>query len=172
VPFYSRRPLLFLILSGTFDRFPNLKFVMTEQGCAWLPPLLAQLDTHLASVRDKGAIGELRFKPEHVLAKSATEYVRQNVWFGVSFPTVADVEAARDTLGLDRVMWGSDYPHEEGTGPFTREHLRQVMGDLQPLQVQQILAGNAATSTSTSTSRRCGRPPTVSDRLWPRSVGR
>ena len=41
-------------------------------------------------------------------------------------------------------MWGSDYPHEEGTHPFTREHLRQVMGDLAPEQIQQILAGNAA----------------------------
>jgi len=41
-------------------------------------------------------------------------------------------------------MWGSDYPHEEGTHPFTREHLRQVMGNLQPEQIQQILAGNAA----------------------------
>ena len=40
VPGYSRRPLLFMLLSGVFERFPRLKFVMTEQGCAWLPPLL------------------------------------------------------------------------------------------------------------------------------------
>ena len=47
-------------------------------------------------------------------------------------------------MGLDRVMWGSDYPHEEGTLPFTREHLRQVMGHLEPEQIQQFVAGNAA----------------------------
>ena len=41
-------------------------------------------------------------------------------------------------------MWGSDYPHEEGTHPFTREHLRQVMGHLPPEQIQQIVGGNAA----------------------------
>ena len=41
-------------------------------------------------------------------------------------------------------MWGNDYPHEEGTHPFTREHLRQVLGHLEPAQIQQILAGNAA----------------------------
>jgi hypothetical protein len=41
-------------------------------------------------------------------------------------------------------MWGSDYPHEEGTLPFTREHLRQVMGHLEPGQIQQIVGENAA----------------------------
>src|SRR4051794_12207465 len=87
VPFYGRRPLLFLLLSGVFERFPKLKFVMTEQGGGWLPSLLSGLDTHLASIRNKGSIGELRFKPEHILPKSATEYAQQNLWFGLSFPS-------------------------------------------------------------------------------------
>ena len=62
------------------------------------------------SVRDKGAVGELRFKPEHVLPKSATEYFQQNVWLGASFPTHDDAAAAREVFGIDRFMWGSDYP--------------------------------------------------------------
>ena len=37
--FYSQRPFVQLALSGVFDRFPRLKFVMTENGCAWLPAL-------------------------------------------------------------------------------------------------------------------------------------
>jgi hypothetical protein len=41
-------------------------------------------------------------------------------------------------------MWGSDYPHDEGTGPFTREHLRQLFHDTPPDELQQILAGSAA----------------------------
>src|SRR3954451_21021412 len=103
VSMYSRRPLLFLLLSGVFERFPGLRFVMTEQGCAWLPPLLDQLDGILANVRDKGAIGELRFKPEQAPPRSATEYFQQNVWLGASFPVRADIEAVRDTLGLDKI---------------------------------------------------------------------
>jgi predicted TIM-barrel fold metal-dependent hydrolase len=144
VPFYGKRPLQFMILSGVFDRFPNLKFVMTEQGGAWLPGMLAQLDGILKSVRDKGAIGELRFKPEHVLARSATEYAQQNLWFGVSFPGPADVQAAVDILGLDRVMWGSDYPHDEATYPFSHEALRQVFHDWSEADLRKVLAGNAA----------------------------
>ncbi|HWS45533.1 MAG TPA: amidohydrolase family protein [Acidimicrobiia bacterium] len=141
---YSRRPLIFMLLSGVFERFPNLKFVITEQGCAWIPAFLAQLDHSLAAVRNAGAIGELRFKPEHILPKSATEYFRQNVWLGVSFPGLADARAAQETVGLDKFMWGSDYPHDEGTYPFTREHLRQVFSDWDPADMQKILAENAA----------------------------
>jgi predicted TIM-barrel fold metal-dependent hydrolase len=144
IPTYSRRPLLFLLLSGVFERFPGLRFVMTEQGCSWMPGLLRQLDGILKSVRDKGAIGELRFKPEHILPLTATEYVRRNVWLGVSFPQRADVAAARETLGLDKVMWGSDFPHDEGTYPFTREHLRQLFSDWPEADLRQVLAGNVA----------------------------
>ncbi len=54
VPFFGRRPLLFLLLSGVFERFPNLKFVLTEQGGGWLPGVLEQLDGHLASIRENG----------------------------------------------------------------------------------------------------------------------
>jgi predicted TIM-barrel fold metal-dependent hydrolase len=141
---YSRRPLLFLMLSGVFERFPRLKLVLTEQGCAWLPPLLAQLDSLMAGIRENGAIGELRFKPEHILPRSATEYFRQNVWLGISFPKTDDVAAARETLGVDKVMWGSDYPHDEGTYPYTTLSLRQIFHDWPEADLRKVLAGNAA----------------------------
>jgi predicted TIM-barrel fold metal-dependent hydrolase len=143
IPTYSRRPLLFLLLSGVFERFPNLRFVMTEQGLSWLPPLLKQLDTTLAGVRERGAIGELRFKPEHILPRSATEYVQRNVRFGISFPQRADIKAA-EQIGLDKVMWGSDFPHDEGTHPYTREHLRQLFSDWPEADLRKILAENVA----------------------------
>jgi predicted TIM-barrel fold metal-dependent hydrolase len=144
LPWYSRRPLVFLMLSGVFERFGRLKFVMTEQGCAWLPPLLKQLDGILASVRDRGAVGELRFKPEHILPRTATEYFRQNVWIGASFPRIADVAAAREKLGIDKIMWGSDYPHDEGTYPYTTLSLRQIFHDWPEDDLRTVLAGNAA----------------------------
>ncbi len=141
---FSRRPLTFLMLSGVFERFPKLKFVMTEQGCSWIPSYLEQMDDILHRVRKHGAIGELRFKPEHILPKSATEYFQQNVWLGVSFPGPADARAALKTVGVDRFMWGSDYPHDEGTYPFSREALRQVFADWDPADMQKILTDNVA----------------------------
>jgi predicted TIM-barrel fold metal-dependent hydrolase len=141
---YSRRPLIFILLAGVFERFPKLKFVLTEMGCAWIPSFLQQLDHSLAAVRSAGAIGELRFKSEHILPKSATEYFAQNVWLGVSFPGLADARAAKETVGLDKFMWGSDYPHDEGTYPFSREHLRQVFSDWSEDDMRKILGENAA----------------------------
>jgi predicted TIM-barrel fold metal-dependent hydrolase len=142
VGFYGIRPFVHMLLSGVFERFPRLKFVMTEAGASQFPPLLKQLDGIIANVR-RGEIGELKYTSENALPRSATEYFQQSVWLGASFPAPADVEA-RKVLGPERYMWGSDYPHDEGTGPYTREHLRQVMSHIDEAEKRQILGGNAA----------------------------
>lgn len=143
VMFYSQRPFAQLLFSGVFERFPNLKFVMTEMGCAWLPPLLDQYDHVLEQIRETGRMGEMRYSEEHILPRSATDYFRQNCWMGVSQPSKADAEA-RDAIGHDRFMWGSDYPHNEGTHPFTREHLRQRFSDVPEDELRLALGANAA----------------------------
>lgn len=141
---HSRRPLLFMLVGGVFERFPKLKAVVTEQGASWLPSMLDQLDSIMNSVRKNGRIGELRFTPDMVLQHSATEYVQRNLWFGVSFPTRADVDAVRNRVGLDRLMWGSDYPHDEGTFPYSTEALRQVFWDWDPADVRKAVTENCA----------------------------
>jgi len=141
--FYSQRPFLHLLLSGVFERHPRLRFVMTEMGASWLPSLLRRLDSTLARIRSTGSTGEIRYGEESVLPKSATEYFHQNCWVGVSQPRPPDVEAI-DELGVDRFMWGSDYPHDEGTHPFTREHLRQLFSGKDEAWLRAFLAGNAA----------------------------
>jgi predicted TIM-barrel fold metal-dependent hydrolase len=143
VIFYTQRPFVQLLLSGVFERFPRLRFVMTEAGCAWVPPMLEQLDSTLATIRDSGATGEIRYRDDQVLPRSATEYFHQNVWMGVSNPRPVDV-AARHAIGIDRFMWGSDYPHDEGTHPYTREHLRSRFSSIDPPEVRKLLSENAA----------------------------
>ncbi len=143
VPFYSQRPFLQMVLGGVFERFPRLKFVMTEMGCSWIPGLLRRLDQTLAGIRKNRAIGELRFSDDMVLPLSATEYFHRNCWVGVSQPSPEDV-ATRARIGADRFMWGSDYPHDEGTYPYTREHLRQLFHATPEAELRDVLAGNAA----------------------------
>ena len=143
VGFYSQRPLVSFILGGIFERFPRLKFVITEAGCAWVPPLLKRLDDTIDKIRKTGQTGEIRYGEDDKLNRLASEYFAQNVWMGVSQPGPADA-AARYQIGLDRFMWGSDYPHDEGTYPYTREHLRQIFHGTGPDEMQRILAENVA----------------------------
>lgn len=143
VGFYSQRPFVHMVLGGVFERFPQLKFVMTETGCAWVPPLLERLDEMIIKIRDTGATGEIRYTDAHRRNLTATECFRQNCWMGVSQPGPDDV-AARHQIGVDRFMWGNDYPHDEGTHPFTREHLRQLFHAVPESEMRSILAGTAA----------------------------
>jgi predicted TIM-barrel fold metal-dependent hydrolase len=142
VPFYGMRPFVHMLLSGVFERFPRLKFVMTEGSAAGFPPLLEQLDRIIAMVRE-GEIGELKYTDENSLPRSATEYFQQSCWVGASFPGPEDW-AARTTLAPGRFMWGNDYPHDEGTSPFTQETLRAVFSGVPEAELRDVLAGNVA----------------------------
>jgi predicted TIM-barrel fold metal-dependent hydrolase len=142
VPFYGMRPFVHMLLSGVFERFPRLRFVMTEGSAAVFPPMLKQLDGIIANVQ-KGEIGELKYTADNALPKSATEYFQQSCWVGASFPGPADWEA-RTVLGPNRFMWGNDYPHDEGTSPFTKEALRAVFHDADEADVRAALGGNVA----------------------------
>jgi predicted TIM-barrel fold metal-dependent hydrolase len=142
VRFYSQRPLVHLILAGVFERFPRLKFVLTELGCSWVPPVLKELDVTINMLRS-GKTGELRFSDDLMLPKLPSEYFAQNVWVGVSQPKILDA-ATLPFIGADRFMWGNDYPHEEGTHPFTREHLRQVFHGTSVHDMRKVLGESAA----------------------------
>ena len=65
------------------------------------------------------------------------------MWVGASFPKPTDM-AARHVVGPDRFMWGSDYPHDEGTAPTRREHLRQVTREVPEDELRMMLGENAA----------------------------
>jgi predicted TIM-barrel fold metal-dependent hydrolase len=140
--FFSRRALTAMLLSGVFERHPTLRFVLTEQGSAWLAPHLDMLDSFHAQMRS-GRIGELGFPAEVVLPLTPREYVERNVWLGISFPSASEI-AARDQLGTRKLMWGNDYPHHEGTFPFTREHLRRSFHDVPEDDLRRLLSGNIA----------------------------
>ena len=47
-------------------------------------------------------------------------------------------------LAPGRFMWGNDYPHDEGSGPYTKETLRAVFHDVPEAELRDVLAGNAA----------------------------
>jgi predicted TIM-barrel fold metal-dependent hydrolase len=141
--FWSRRALTHLILGGVFERFPELKLVLTEQGASWIAPTLTPLDGFHRQAATTGRIGELKFDVDRVPPLSPSDYFHRNVYVAASFPSPVDAEARHD-IGVSHYLWGSDYPHHEASWPYTRELLRRSFSDTDPVELQQVLAGNAA----------------------------
>jgi predicted TIM-barrel fold metal-dependent hydrolase len=135
VDWLSHRGLSHLIFAGVFERHPDLHLALTEQRTHWLHPLLDEFD----SIH---AYNERFGRP--ILAKKPSEYFRENCFVGASFLSRPECEA-RGEVGNHCFMWGSDYPHNEGTWPFTNAALRYTFGcDVPTAEMKAMLSGNAA----------------------------
>lgn len=142
VAWYSHRPLWTFVLAGVFDRFPGLRLVLAEQGISWVRTALDSMDNFYAQLA-AGNVGELAFVAPFLLERMPSEYWATNCAIGASFLHRDDCER-RGELGVDHIMWGSDYPHLEGTPPFSKEGIRKTFAGVPRAEVEAMLAGNAA----------------------------
>ena len=131
---FTRRPLWFMIFGGVFDRHPNLKVVVTENGVQWLPSLVRDMESFFDTHGGAPVRSYLKMRP--------AEYVDRHVFLGGSLMKRYEAEM-RAEIGIDRLMWGSDYPHLEGAAPVHRLVLRQVFGGLPEEDLRRILGLNA-----------------------------
>jgi len=147
VHLWAEFTLMQLIVGGVFERHPNLKWVPTEAG--WDGPMkcAGMLDFTLGASRgaDNRTMGMFGDETTNSLTKLPSEYVKQNLWYGVSVGLGPDqVKMAKELVGVDRIMWGSDYPHEEGSSPQSKIAIRWAFNDVSVDDTRQMLAGNAA----------------------------
>jgi predicted TIM-barrel fold metal-dependent hydrolase len=144
LPIYAHRALWHLIFAGVFERHPNLRFVMTEQGTGWIPAGIASLDWFYGRMVTEGA-AETRFGGEAAgkLSLTPSEYFHRNCYVGSSFLRRVECEK-RYEIGVDRIMWGSDYPHSEGSYPYTLEALQTTFHDVPEPELRQMLGETAA----------------------------
>ena len=140
--FYVQRGFTSLIMGGVFERFPGLRFILTESGCAWAPQLMRNMDAMYLAWK-MGAIGEIDTKNDPPLVELPSFYAKRNCWYGASFPGPADVKG-REVVGVDRILWGNDYPHYEGCYPHSRENMRFAFSELPEAEVRMMLGENAA----------------------------
>ena len=141
---YARRSLWNMIFGGVFERFPELRFVMTEEGLAWTLPELKRLDYFVNNARNPDLV-QSRFGYEAIRALSMkpSEYFYRNCLIGASSCPPAEIGCRYD-VGIERIMWGADYPHPEGTIPHTRAALRATFADVAPDECRVMFAENAA----------------------------
>jgi hypothetical protein len=77
------------------------------------------------------------------MSLTPSEYFARQCHIGASFLPPREC-ALRDEIGADRIMWGTDYPHVEGSCPYTKEHLRLTFAGMDPEEIQRIVGLNAA----------------------------
>ena len=140
---FATRGMAHLILSGVFERHPKLRYLISESGCAWVKGAIEHMDKLYFQIAGSGSTGEVDFQGRGVTREPPSHYAKTNCWYGASFPRPADL-AGRHLVGVDHVLWGADYPHFEGTYPYTLESLRLAFSDIDPEETRKILGQNAA----------------------------
>ena len=119
-----------MMASGVFERFPRLRCAVLEAGSNWISSWLDRLD-HKYEVAP--GVYPLKQKP--------SDYFRRNVRLG-TFIARKEIER-REQIGVGCLMWGSDYPHHEGTFPYNRVPLRRSFSDWDEADLRTIFTDNA-----------------------------
>lgn len=129
---------LALVLGNLFGRFPRLRIVSVELGCAWVPYCMHVLD-HAGGLLDRNieAFGS-------TVDERPSEVFKRHFWVS-PFPE-EDLVALTELLGTDRVLFGSDWPHAEGT--VQPADFANYLTKLAPGDVRKIMRDNALSLVS------------------------
>jgi hypothetical protein len=121
-----------------------LRFVPTEQGTLWVQPQLAVLDAMVPTMKSEAGnrtYGMFGGSSVDALTLSPSEYTRRNCYLASELTPYES--AMIDFMGADHMMWGSDYPHEEGFTPHSKLAIRWALHDQSEETCRKILGGNA-----------------------------
>jgi len=124
-----------IIMSGVCERFPGLRFVVTEFETGWVGNLLRRLDH---AYRRTGGSSFAGVK----LSMLPSDYWHRN--FLVTFEDDPIGIRTRDFIGVPNLMWGSDYPHGDSIFPRSQEILDELFAGLPDADRAAITRGNVA----------------------------
>ena len=133
--YWAMRSVADMVFAGVFERYPGIQLAVVEHDVGWAPHFIRRMDMTYA---EHGYVTEIRFKG----GKLPSDFIRQNVLF--TFMEDPVFVPLLSMVGVDRVMWGSDYPHRESTWPRSRQVLASVLGELSEQEQRRITYTNAA----------------------------
>jgi uncharacterized protein len=126
-----------LIIAGVFDRFPKLQIYWAENNVGWLPYFFEQID-HEYTVNRHWAERSLGL-PQ--LKRLPSEYLKENAHWGF-FEDHVGVRL-RHEIGVDRIMWSTDFPHIVTRWPNSLKVLESQMAGVPAEERQKMVAKNA-----------------------------
>jgi len=133
--FYPAMSMCDMIFSGVFERHPRLMLAIVEFELSWAPSVIAAMDY---TYRERHEEAFHRFKGN----MRPSDFFHKNVV--LSFQEDAVGIRLRDVIGVDNMMWGSDYPHSESTFPQSRKILAEILAGVPADEQAKIVGGTAA----------------------------
>jgi predicted TIM-barrel fold metal-dependent hydrolase len=127
-----QQTLVELMIRGVCERHPDLKFVVAEFNAGWIAHWLDRLDQGLQ--RELRNTGEARAGPSP-----------HEIWRRQFYATIEDDRPAlltRTLIGVDNLMWGSDYPHTDSTWPCSQSVLDELFADVDAVDRRRITETN------------------------------
>lgn len=125
-----------MALDGVFERFPDLQIFFAETQIAWIPLFLEQADIRYGR-HWYWAQNVLGWNP---LPKRPTEYIREHCLWGFQEDKVG-VEL-RYHIGVDKIIWATDFPHQESEFPHSMGVIERVFAEVPPEEKRKIVAQN------------------------------
>lgn len=121
------------MVSGLLDKYPNLKIGLIESGCGWVPFWLEAMEHQLIEFRTAENRG-LKMRPK--------EYFKKHFWVSFWFESYAPKRMLEE-IGVDRVMFETDFPHPTSLYPGVQEKLVDVLGGYDYETRKRVLERNA-----------------------------
>ena len=134
--YWVRMSLGHMIFSGVFERFPDLRVGAVEHELGWAPHFLNQMDYTYTQRHQRD------FWHRYKEGMLPSDYFHRNLF--ISFQEDSLGIKLRNVIGVDNLLWGSDYPHAESTFPRTRQILEEILEDCTEEEKAKIAGGNAA----------------------------
>jgi predicted TIM-barrel fold metal-dependent hydrolase len=136
------RTAALLATSGVLAAHPELHFVFVEYNVGWLAWTMQTLDFYTQAFAQYGYTGEGKKWVNPELPELPSYYLRRQV-----HATFQDDPIAVHNIGFTGaapLMWGSDYPHEEGTYPHSRVTVARLADELDDADATLVFRQNAA----------------------------
>lgn len=127
-----------LLLFGVFDRIPKLKIYWAETQMGWLPYYYTQLD----DVYKRSRHWMERYFGLKPLEKEPSRYLREHCYWGFIYDPIG--LRLRYEIGIDRIMWGNDFPHSAGDWPNSRRIIADLFAAVPDDERSKILSSNVA----------------------------
>ncbi len=120
-----------LLFSGVLDRFPSLKWVCAETGIGWVNYVLETCDHEW----------ERRHLWTQGIVTRPSEMFKRQVYVDFWYER-AGIEL-RHLVGIDNIMWESDFPHSTSTYPESQQFVERTLQGVPQAERNQLLYGNA-----------------------------